>query len=210
MRTGEAGFTLPEVLISLVVLSLVSIGMYTIMFSSTRNADVAEAVTDVSAEARFGINRMLRETREADSLLCTPACPTATSYSIAVDYDQNGVYGTPNPDGTHEIVTFEYDAAGRRILIRAGAQMETLIAGVEQVAGRDIFTYWSNRLEYDTNGDGRVTWQEIDQTAGLGNTNSTLDDPELGYVTNVGYALRVTSGTRSGEFLAEAQLRNRR
>lgn len=212
----EGGFSLIEVLIAMALFSIISIGFYMVLTSSTRSAGVAQSVAAVSSEARFGINRMLRETREADSVLCSPSCPTSTSYTVAVDYDQDGVYGTPAPDGSYEQVTFEYDPTNQRILIRAGAEVETLIDGVQQIPGRDVFSYSSNRLEYDRSPspsgslDGRVSWQEVDQTSGIGNTNNALDTPELGYMTNVSFAFRVVSGSRQGDFYGEAQLRNRR
>lgn len=213
---NEAGFSLPELLIGVLVFSLVSVGLYMTMVSSTRHADVAETVAEVSNEARLGINRMLRETREADGVLCAPTCPTSTSYTIAVDYNQDGAYETPNSNGSYEQVTFTYDSANQRILIQAGGITETLVSGVQQITGRDVFSYTSNRYEYNRtpspsgSPDGKVTWQEIDATTAVGNNSGTLDSSEIGYVTNVLFQFRVASGSRSGDFYAEAQMRNRR
>lgn len=217
---GEAGFTLVEVLVTMTLFSVLAVGFYQVLISGNAGSRASRAVVQISQEARLGINRLIRDTREADSFRCAPptyACPTSTSYNVVVDFDGNGLYQNPpdNTKGFYEDLIFAFDAAGKRITING----DTLIGGVEQIPGRDIFTYSSHRLEYDWDGDGITTWQELDDApnhgvVGVGNNNrATTSGPDVGelsFVSYVTYSFRVTSGTRTSDFHARAQLRNRR
>jgi hypothetical protein len=79
----------------------------------------------------------------------------------------------------------------------------------------DVFTYVSDRLEYDWDGDGVTTWRELDEAPtrgviGVGNNNGVLDDAELPFVSSVGFSFDVQNGDASKTFYATAQLRNQR
>jgi hypothetical protein len=85
----------------------------------------------------------------------------------------------------------------------------------KDAATTDIFSYSSNRLEYDWNPqDGVTTWQEIDSPPagvnGIGDRDGTLDIGELSYLSNVSINFDVAIEGEETEFAGEAQLRNRR
>jgi prepilin-type N-terminal cleavage/methylation domain-containing protein len=224
VRERQAGFSLIEVLVSLAIFSAVSAGFYTTMSSAARSSDVTRNNVTISAEARLGFNRMVRDVREAGwiELSSNDATAVHTSFTVKVDFDGNGTYtnpagATPDPLQSYEDVTYSYDAVGKRITLTAGAVTETLMENVEPVPGEQIFTFTSNRLEYDWNDSGVTTLAELTNAAcppnnitTLDTCNTTLSAAELGNVTSVGFAIRVIGDGNPTDFHTQAQLRNRR
>jgi prepilin-type N-terminal cleavage/methylation domain-containing protein len=214
---SEDGFSLVETMVAILMLSIVSVGFYQVMFSGVRASDTTTSLANVTDEARGGLNRMIRDVREAAWL--TAASPT--SFTIMVDYDADGTFTTGGPLGD-EVVTYAYDDVADEITLNG----ETLVAGVSPVGGADVFSYTSNRLEYDWGGgaggipDGVTTWREINDSscashnvAGVGDCDinpAAPDEYELNYLTSVHFSFRTTSAGRSRSFFGEAEMRNRR
>lgn len=232
---GEGGFTMVEVLIALSLLSLLAAGFMSVLFAVARATDSTAAHVRVSEEARLGLNRMIRDTREAAWISLSGPSPTAThnSFTVKIDYDGDGAYSNPasgTAEGNYEIVTYAYDDANDRITVTApGVGTETLARGVDCVRDSndlcesEVFSFTSNRLEYDYEGtsgatpDGVTTLKELNGIAcaphsltTLDACNATLVDAELAAITNVNVAVELTAAGRSTEYFAEAQLRNRR
>lgn len=202
VRNDQRGFTLVEILVSISLFMLISVTFYQLIVASTRSADTTRDVIEVSEEARLGFNRIVRDTREAEKL----SAPTPTSYTVNIDFDDDGTNNeNPNESGDFEQLTFAYDAAGKRITING----ETLIKGVSASSAKPIFSYFSNLLEYDSDQDGQTTWQELDQST-IGNKNGAIDGFEVDKLTSITFALDVKAAKRVTQFVAEAQLRNRR
>ena len=209
--TRQSGFTLIEVLVAMGIVAIITVSFYQVMFSGARGSDTARDVIRVSEEARLGFNRMVRDTREADTLVSAGA----TSFRVRVDFNGDGIYENPNANGDYEDLTFSY--ADDTIRLNG----ERLIRGVECIPDgasgckRNLFDYTSNRLEYDWDANGITSWQELDQAPAhgilnVGNQNNVLDSAELAFVTSVSFGFQVTAGDRTSQFYAEAQLRNRR
>lgn len=200
----EAGFTVIELMVVMLLFSIVVLGFYSVMFASQRGAITTREVADVSQEARLGFNRMVRDTREAAQFDAV----TSTSYSVHVDFDGDGSSLDP-----YERVTYAYDAVNDRITIAetgAVAAPETLIDGVQPIPGRDIFSYSSNLLEWDTSlpaGDGLTTFAELDAARAAG---ASLPGNNLEYISHVTFAFIVESGDSSETFYTQAQVRNAR
>lgn len=201
---GQSGFSLIEVLVTIALFSVAAAAFYQVMFSGVRASDTTRNIVRISEEARFGFNRMVRDTREAARI--TAATP-GVSYTIEVDFNGNNLIEAG------EVETFTYDDANDQITISAGGVTEALIRGVHSLGG-EVFSFSNNELEFDHNPpDGIVTWQEVDTPpTGVtgGNRDGQLNAGEYPYLTNVNFAIRVTAGNRSTDFFAEAQLRNRR
>jgi prepilin-type N-terminal cleavage/methylation domain-containing protein len=208
MRTNESGMTLVEILVAIAIFSVVSVGFYSVMLSGVRSSDTTESVVQISEEARLGLNRMVRDTREGDSL--ESAAPT--SYNVRVDFDEDGFYDNPNTKGDFENLTFEFVAGSGGVPGRITLNGSTLIDGVRAIPGQDVFTYYSSNLVEDADNNGIAEWEELDASGsvGVGNGNGVLDSGELPFITNVRYAVRVEAEDRATEFYAEAQLRNLR
>ena len=212
-RTTDDGFTLVELLVTTLLLSIVLAAFYQVLFSGMRGSQTSQSVVDISQEARQGLNRMIRDTREAMFILGPTDTEPVTDrvFRIKIDFDGDGSFDNPNSAGDYEIETFRFDPAQGVITLNG----ETLVTGVEQIPGRGVFSYSSNQLAYDWDGNGVTTAAELDAgpsngVTDIGNGDGQVNSPELQYLSNVGFALRLTDGGRSTDFFAEAQLRNRR
>lgn len=199
MSRDERGFTLIEILVVIGILSVVSVGFYTVLFSGTRSGENTRAIVRQSEEARLAFNRMVRDIREADRIVTA----TPTSVHVEVDFDADDVIAkpTPNADGDYEDLTFTYDPT--QAVIRLNGSV--LIEGVSQVGSTPVFSYSSSRLEHDTDGDGVVTHAEL-VTAANGGAD-VVPDSALNLVS---LALKITVDGRQEDFFTQAELRNNR
>ena len=214
VRRDEEGFSLVEILVVIGIFSTVSIAIYQMMFSGSAGSQTARSVAELSSEARLGLNRMIRDTRQAANI--TSAGPT--SYTIEVDFDGSGsIAQAParNSDQDYEQVSFVYGDGA--IYIEAcssvqgadcGAQKTVLIEGVSQVPGKPVFEFSTNHLEFDWNNDGRATQGELN-VAGSHGLNLTAAEA-TGYLSDVAYIMRLTDGDSTSDFYGHAQLRNKR
>lgn len=214
----QGGFTLIELLVTMSLLSIVSVGFYQVLFSSTRGVDTAQNAIAVSEEARLGFNRLVRDTRESQALIN----PTATSFTVSIDFDASGGIEASPPAGpalgNFERLTFTFIPASPgngTITVSGGGLSEVLMRGVDCVPKtpttcHDVFTYASSRLEYDTSGDGRSSAAEV-QSALDTSPDGLLDTlSELRAIDIVEFALSVRVGEATETFYSEAQLRNQR
>lgn len=195
----DAGFTLVELLVSILLFSLITGAFYSVLFSGTSGSNTARDIADIAEEARLGINRMLRDTREAKDLTAA----SATSYTIKVDFNGSGVAGDSVAGEDEETLTYSFDEPTETIRLNG----ETLIAGVQKIAGRDVFSYSSNLLEYDWNSDGVTTLPEL-EAAGSQNPPVVLAPNKLLYISNISYYFNLRSGDRVSVVRAQAELRN--
>lgn len=222
MKRSQDGFTIVELMVAITIFGITATGFYSVLFSGARGADRSRSVVRVSEEARMGLNRMIRDTREAGRLVTA----SPTSYRIEVDFNNNGTYDG-NSAGNYEDLTYAYVPASGTSSVcpsRFGPGCITLngqrlVVGVQPIAGTDVFNYTSNLMLYDCNRDGVTTWQELDQAEvsgrgcparpEMGNANGVLDD-ERPFVNGVTYAIRVRQGGSVSNFYSEVQLRNLR
>lgn len=200
--TGESGFTVVELLVVMSLFAVASVGFYTVLLATRDGGVRTQELAEVSEQARAGLNRMVRDTREA-VLNGGLTVATPTSYTVRVDFDGDGAY---NPL-QYEVVTYAFNAGSGTITISNGTDTEAFISGVEQIGSTDVFSYSSNRLEYDANNDGITTIPELDLAEDSG---ATLTPDKLPYVTTIAYAFRVRAGNSVSTFYTQAQLRNRR
>lgn len=213
--TAEDGFTLIELLVTILLFSIVSGAFYQVVFAASNGSNVARDVVRVSDEARLGLNRMIRDTRQADQLtLATP-----TGYSIDVDFNgDSSISQAPgkNASGDYEQLSFVVLAGNLYIQACSAAQgldcgqdKTVLVEGVTQIGTRPFFSYSSNRLDYDCSpSDGIATQAELQNVTC---TATTLSPAEvLSALTDVSYTFEVTSGDSSSDFYAHAEVRNQR
>ena len=217
MNRDQDGFTLAELLVGILLFSVISIAFYQVLFSGARGSETSQSVAEISQEARLGFNRALRDTRQASALrLASPS-----GYAIQVDFNGDEII-TPvtsgtgrNPDGDYEELTFVVQ--GQALYIQAcsstegldcGREKSVLLDGVSQIGARPYFSYSSNRLEYDCNDDGVATKEELESPACTvtGLTPALV----LASLTDIDYALTVTSEDRSSNFLTHVEMRNLR
>jgi len=197
----EGGFTMVEILVAIGLFALVSVTFYQLMFSAVRSTDISEQVVRVSEEARLGLNRMIRDTREGQVF----GSLSSNSYSVKVDFDGDGDYENTPASGNYEVLQFDYSWSERAILLNG----EVLVAGAEPIGSTEttqsdaeVFSFTSNDLYYDGNNDGVTTWDEY-QSVGKDYTDSAL-------YQNVEFGFQVRNGDQLTVFRGQAQLRNRR
>ncbi len=213
------GYTLVEVLVTLGLLAIASVGFYSVLFSGSEGSERAQSIARVAESARAGLNRMVRDTREGKRISATASAslaqPYINSYTVEVDFDQNGTIapvGTTNTQGDFEVLTYEF-AEGAITL-----NGDILISGVQPLPGNNgIFGVSSNKLAYDWNGDGITTWPELDVASsssrgivGVGDNNGLLSVGEWPHLNYVTYALRLSRNGSSEDFYSQAELRNGR
>jgi type II secretory pathway pseudopilin PulG len=206
-----------ELLVAILLLSIISVGMYTLVFSSNKAGNTTQEAAEVSADVRRGFNRLVRDTREATAF----EVPSPTKYTIEVDFNGDGVI-TPipsDPTGNYERLSFEFRQASDgqgTIEISDGVNTEVLMDHVDCIKNGagvcyPVFTFGSSRLlDLDTNQDGVTSPAELDVAPTIGNNNGLLDGDEINFIDRVSYALKVTINKQVQNFYAEAQLRNRR
>ena len=205
---SEKGFTLIETLVALALISIVTTTFYSVMFSGARGSETTRNVTRVTEEARSGLNRMVRDTREADLL----SNVSANSYNVKIDFNGDGAYENPNADGNYEDLIFSYQAASKTIRLTAPPlKSETLIAGVEPFGVEPIFSFSSSLLRYDWDSNGVTTLAELEAAPQPPHLDTSVTPGnEAALLSAVGFEFQVTSGDSKAEFFSEAHLRNRR
>jgi len=200
---SEKGFTLIETLVALGLISIVTTTFYAVMFSGARGSETARNVTRVTEEARSGLNRMVRDTREADLL----SDVSTNSYKVRIDFNGDGAYENPNADGDFEDLTYSYQATSKTIRLNG----EVLVGGVEPFGAAPIFSFSSSLLKYDWDANGVTTLAELEAAPQAPhNETSVTPGNEAELLSAVGFEFQVRSGESMAEFFAEAHLRNRR
>ncbi len=224
---ADEGVTLIELLVGMVLSSIVASIAFTTVMAAQRAATSSRLVNDLNEEARVVMNRMSRELREAKRVtaVVNPMGPSGTlngtgdvSVSFEVDFNGNGVIepGAADP----EVLEYEYDRAGQRLLLKTtSASLPVLAANVSDFK----VDFTTRRYQYDgtlyTGGagcsvvnqpkDGIVHWYEVDKyPAGAdGNCNGSLDK-ELAVVDSIRIELKVLYGPKQQVYLTTVDLRN--
>jgi type II secretory pathway pseudopilin PulG len=196
----EHGYTIVESLIAIFILTVASVGFYSVMFAGTRASQTTEDVVRVSEEARSGLNRMIRDTREGQLF----SSLASDSYNVRIDFDGDGIYKNPNSVGDYESLSFTYHPSDKTIRLNN----EVLVRGVELITGTPLFSYTSNDLRYDWDGNGVTTQAELGEAGTRGYAGVSASDTSL--YSNVHFAFRIRVGERASDFRGQAQLRNRR
>ena len=234
LRDGhrDAGFSLVELLIAIMLLSVVLGVALTLLTATQRSADGTISEHQAVEEARLGLNRVSRELRQATALRYalnadgpTRSDSAVTMVSFEADFNGDGCIAgssgcaAANP-ADPESLTYCHQppasgAEGRlyiipQLITTPTTSCESL--GVPILAGRvDRFElqYRSNLYRYDlapTN--GVTTWRELDAaTMPTGNNNGVLD-AELAGINSLIVDLTLDAGS-DRTYRTHIALRNR-
>jgi hypothetical protein len=158
---------------------------------------------------------MIRDTRQATQL--TSAAPT--EYSINVDFNgDDTITQAPaaNADGDYEQISYVLQNGNIYIEVcnvtqgvDCGFLKTVLVSNTVVIPTKTAFVFTSNHLEYDCNNDGLALQSEL-LTASTCGQASLTNAEVLAFLSDVDYSLRISNGTRSTDFYAHAELRNRR
>ena len=220
---GDAGLTLIEMLVSMLLLGVLGIVFTTTIMGSRSSLSATATSQDLNEEARLALNRMARELRQAtaitnvlnpDGTSYNPAAITAVTFTADFNGDGciDGIAPTPTPTpapvcqpynaGNPETLTYCWDPSGsskQLYLIPGNLSGSTCqVSGAMPILAGQVtsfmLAYRSNLYLYDANGDGITTWSELDQAGPpVGNDNGQLDQPELANVDSVVIDLTVAS-----------------
>jgi prepilin-type N-terminal cleavage/methylation domain-containing protein len=222
IREGrDVGFTLIEMLVSMLVMSALGSILLTTVIGTKNSATTTASEQNINEEARLALNRMARELRQADAITSVvnpdgasynPAAVTAVTFTA--DFNGDGCIGaaTPSPAPTPaptceddtatnpETLTYCWNGsptAGQLYLIPGTLDGATCNGGTPILTG-DVtafkLSYRSNQYLYDASGDGVTTWSELDAAGSpVGNDDHQLDQPDLSNVDSVVIDLTVAS-----------------
>ncbi len=185
-QNHQGGFTLVEMLVTIVIFAIFMTGMYGFLWGVTAHWRTGQNVADMTENARLGLNRMTREMMQASQVTSAGA----NQVSFAVNFGdgwETVTYGfVPGSTGSPgQIWRSSSISPGR----------STLVDDVDNVQ----FSYFGNDFRCDANGDGVITLDEIEACGG-----------DLSKIARVDIQLTMQAGeSASQNFTADAWLRNR-
>ena len=213
--SGQAGFTIVELAVAMVILGILASSLSTTMIGSRKTAETVRQVNNLNEEARLALNRISRELRQAKEISAVGSDPSK-GVTFGVDFNGNGVIDSSTADP--ERLTYTYDPATKRILLSAADTSGTTVT--QPILSGEVsefaLSYRSSRYEYDCNGDGITTWQELDAgcpaatppVLPLGNANGVLDVGEVPFIDAIVLDFSVLDGARKQNYRTQIDLRN--
>jgi prepilin-type N-terminal cleavage/methylation domain-containing protein len=180
-RDGDGGFTLIEMLVSMIVLSALGTVFMTTVLGAQSSAKNTSSEQDLNEEARLALNRMARELRQADAL-SSVLNPDGASYSssaitavtFTADFNGDGcidgVVPSPAPSplptcqaytaANPETLTYCWDprASVRQLYLIPGTLSgpSCQVSGALPILAGQVtsfkLSYRSNQYLYDTTG----------------------------------------------------------
>lgn len=166
--TREDGYTLIELLISTVVLTLLLAGLYSVLFQSQATFEAQQDAMYLRQQARVGINQMITELRMTgfDVGSVSDSLPTASSTSVTFVADIDDGDPLPPCDSSYEDAT---DGGAERITYTLDTGDGTLERDVacwdgsswtaefsDQVMARNVLTSQALFRYYDADGNELV------------------------------------------------------
>lgn len=199
---SEAGFTLVEVLVAIVLASLLGGTMLAALISSAQAGRVVRNQHDIAQEATVVLNRMGRELREAYAIQSvTNASGSGATYDPAgnveitfdVDFNNNG---TIEPDAADpERLTYRFNRATHQVLLLASTYNTPIIAG----GVNDMQLFFRGRDN---------DWTTYDTTAKGGNGDGLLNGFELKRLDTVEIRLVMRTASNTQTLDTSVNLRN--
>lgn len=204
---GEGGFSLAELMVAMTLFVLVSGLMFSVVMSGSRVVTTTRTYNDLNEEARVMINRMSRELREAKEIAAVVDPGTGDGHDgITFNVDFNGD-GTIQADAVDpETLIYQYDPVAKKVTLKAGGFAYDVLATNVTRFRLDFSS--SAGYAYDTNADGTTTWEEIDQTVGVGDSDGVLDWAELQYIDSVTIRVTLFEGKHRQDYRTTIDLRN--
>ena len=184
----ERGFTLVEMLVSILIFAVIMAGMFTFLWGASSHWQAGKNSAEMTDNARTGLNRMTREIRQAS--IVTAAQADQLSFSVNFGSGAEVItYGfTPGLNGDPGLIWRTTTAA-------PGVQL-TLVSDVQSMQ----FIYYGNDYKCDTDGNGIITWSEL----------QACSTSPASKIARVDVSLAMRAGNESDQtFSDQAWLRNR-
>lgn len=209
-RVRDAGFTMIELLVGMVLTSVLGALALGAALGARESTDNARINSELTADVRRAMERLVRELRQAGDILQVdlPATPTApTAITFWADFDNDGVKDTDLADP--EVLTYRYTPSTGQITLTvndADGNAVTTPILAQNVTAFSL-SLRSSQWQYDRNADGIVDWQELDAT--VGNKNGKPDGIELLKIDSVVLSVSVYRDGRRQEYRTQVDFRNR-
>ncbi|GAB2872105.1 PilW family protein [Nocardioides pacificus] len=211
--TRDEGVTLIEVLVGMGLFTLVGTLLLGLGISTSQVTTQTRERTGVVEESRIAMERIARELRQASSINSVTLPATAqdpTTITFWTDFDGDTLPGSSVTDP--EILTYTWtppgvDGSAGRLTLQGGGMAQTVLS-----AGVTAFTIElrSSLWEYDANGDGKTTWEEIDAVGPpISVANGLPDNPDLNHIDLVALTMTVEDGGASETYQTMIDMRNR-
>jgi prepilin-type N-terminal cleavage/methylation domain-containing protein len=177
-RRGEDGYTLVELLVSMVILAMLGMALVIGVVTSVRAETVGTDESNGLGDVRTVIERLGRDIREARAVTCDGAAwdPTCQSHlQLWIDYNSNYEI-----DSATEIVTWQLTPLGDGIHF----EVTRTVNGVTSVVARSLivqvaFTYDSQPTSAETSPTTTVTTtMTYDTLVGIGTGSRQLNFTE--------------------------------
>lgn len=225
----DEGYTMVELSVTLLILSLLLGTFYGFLFGGDRAARDGRGWLELNQTARLAFERLTRELREVDQILSVSAPDGATAITFQADFDADGTYAMPTGTyvpayGPDETITYQYEAAGQRLLVSTPGDPTPVALAENIVAFRLSYFGSEPRLDVGCAGfspvpagcaanDGQIFWQEIDRSSsagvvGFGNNDRVLN-VELQHVSSMVVEMTVGLRNQRHSYRTGVELRNR-
>lgn len=212
-RPRDAGFTMVEMLVAMVITGVLGSLLLGAALGARKVTDDARANSELTADVRRAMERLVRELRQAGTILqvdlpVTPSAPTAITFWA--DFDNDNVRDVDAADP--EVLTYRYTPSSGQITLTvddSDGQAVTTPILAQNVTAFSI-SLRSSQWQYDRNADGIVDWNELDVAASpVGNQNGKPDGAELTRVDSVVLSVSVYRSGRQQTYRTQVDFRNR-
>jgi Tfp pilus assembly protein PilW len=210
-RQRDAGVSLVEVLVGMGLFAVLGTLLLGLALSTSKVTTDTRTMANVSEESRLAMERMTRELRQSSGLTAVqlPGSST-TALTFWTDFNGNEVQDLNAADP--EVLTYRWNPSSEVLSLTAHDASGTAITRPVLAAHVSSFTLGlrSSKWQFDANGDGATTWQELDAAAApVGNGNGQPDGPELSSIDLVEISMTVLDGARAQTYETRVDLRNR-
>ncbi|MFC4785492.1 PulJ/GspJ family protein [Nocardioides sp. MAHUQ-72] len=207
----DEGMTLVEVLVAMALFAVVGSLLLGLALSTNDVTEGTRNRTGVAEETRTAMERITRELRQSSGLeavtLPTVAAPGTTSFTFWTDFNGDGAQTNNATDP--EVLTYRWNAGTRKLSLTAqtASDPETRPLLAAKVTSFEVGLK-SSRWEYDADGNGSTTWQELDASA-VGNKDGAPNGTELAYVDLLEITMTVADVEGAQTYRTQVDLRNR-
>lgn len=211
-ETRDGGFSLVEILVAMGLFGVLATLLLGLAMSTGKVTEDVRALSNINEESRLAVERLSRELRQASQVtaISLPATATdRTALTFWTDFDANGTQDLNAADP--EILTYAWDPQTDRLSLTVNDPSGVAITRPLLAANVSSLTLdlRSSDWEFDANGNGQTTWQELDAVAAGGNGNGRPDGPELLKLDLIGVKMTVLDGPRAQTYTTRVDLRNR-
>jgi Tfp pilus assembly protein PilW len=207
----DAGVSLVEILVGIGLFTTLGALLLGLALSTSKVTTDTRALANVGEESRLAMERMTRELRQSSGLTAVElGGGSSTALTFWTDFNGNEAPDLNAADP--EVLTYRWDPTTSRLTLTANDASGTAVTRPVLAAQVSQFAVnlQSSKWQYDADGAGGTTWQELDAAAPpVGNANGRPDGHELDYLDLVQISMTVLDGARAQTYNTKVDLRNR-